>query len=488
LYTTEALTSATNPAISGEIIWTTGEVPAEIGVTFETHQRPVWIKFTKNASGYSSEIDCRVRLGVSVDDDTFQGTGRNVIPILQHFNAISSERKVDKDYNIDRIDDRFKSLNLITGNTSERNVQILLNEYPYVIVYPAPLRGTLYDYFLKHGISQASECKQIMIQLLTSLGLLHSNEICHGNISMRNIVSFDSHPDGGLCWGFLNLSYASFTNESCRQYLGGIDSKGFALYETETLPPEMFMKVTANDLKQYLDYWAVVERRFNVRIDRSLINPVVDIPSGSMYIVKCHFAPLTQGENDIPLPYKLLQADASSDFWALGQLLFAIQTGRNLFQVSPRDGRLFDYERMCNWDGYSMIYEHIEDEVMQDVLLLCLSLAETRKHLNAAHKRQSMKKFADTSEQSWLDGRSTTINCWELEILMRFHHSPTETVKHMTLREMTIPMPCSFLLLPFDIFDVTSGNNNFAVAERIGIELLKLSKVCIQVTSIMDGQ
>ena len=505
LYTTEATTNATNPGISEEKIWSTGEVPAEIGVTFETHQRPVWIKFTKNASEYDNEIDCRVRLGVSIDDEKVKGTGNDVIPILQHFNAISTERKLDQSYSVQRTDERFQSLNLIHGSTKERKVQILLHEYPYVIVYPAPLRGTLYDYFLKHGISQTGECKQILNQIALALGFLHNNGISHGSICMRNIVSLDSNAGDGLYWGFLNLSCATFTNEASNQFLGGIDSQGFALFETETLPPEMFTKVRANELKQYLSYWADVEKQFKVTIDKSIINPYFHKSSGSTYVVKCHFVPLTLGDNNVPLPYDLVPANASPDFWALGQLLFVLHTGRNLFHVSARDGRLYDYEGICNWDGYSLVYEHIEDELVQDILLSCLSLYETRAKLtvtellhhpfftgdglnakirevrlieSSSHKRNLIKKLYDASEKIWLSEHSTTIQCWKFDILGRFYSSPTEVVRKMMHRKVDVTTPCSAMLLPYDPFNTSMGKENFDIAEQIGIELLELGKVC----------
>ena len=504
LYTTEAVTNVKNSGVTEEKIWSTGEVPAEIGVTFETHQRPVWIKFTKNASEYDNEIDCRVRLGVSVDDESVIGTGNDVIPILQHFNAISTERKHDQDYSLQRTDKRFQSLNLINGSTQERKVQILLHEYPFVIVYPAPLRGTLYDYFLKHGISQTSECRQILTQIVHALGFLHNNGICHGNVCMRNIVSLDSNARDGLYWGFLNFSCATFMHKSSNQFLGGIDKYGCALFETETLPPEMFMRVTANELKQYLAYWAVVERRFNVTIDKRILNSYFDSSSGSTYVIKCHFVPLTLGDNDVPLPYKLVPSNTSSDFWALGQLLFVLHTGRNLFHVSARDGRLYDYAGVCNWDGRSLIYEHVDDELLQDVLLLCLSLNESRKRLtvtdllhhpfftgdclskkvlearqveSTAHKLNSMKKLYEASENKWLIDHSTTIYCWNFDILERFNYSPTETVRKLMCKKAEIRSPCSAVLLPYDPYDISGGNYGH-VAERLGIELLELGKVC----------
>jgi serine/threonine protein kinase len=505
LYTTEASTNAKNPGISEEKIWSTGEVPAEIGVTFETHQRPVWIKFTKKASEYDNEVDCRVRLGVSVDDENAKGTSTDVIPILQHFNAISTERKDDQNYIIQRSDERFQSLNLINGSSKERNVQILLHEYPYVIVYPAPLRGTLYDYFLKHGTSQVSECKQILGQVLHALGFLHNNGICHGNICMRNIVSLDSNARDALYWGFLNLSCASFTNKASNQFLGGIDAHGFAQFETETLPPEMFMEVSANELKQYLAYWATVEKRFNVTIDKSIINPRFDIESGSTYIVKCHFVPLTSTDNNIPLPYDIVPASNSTDFWALGQLLFVLHTGRNLFHVSARDGRLYDYKGICNWDGRSLIYEYVEDELFQDVLLRCLSTIEARVRLtvtdllhhpfftgecltkkvrearqleSAVHKRDLMKKLHDNSQLKWLKEHSVSIHCWHFDILKRFHYSPTEIVRKMMHRKSDVLVPCSSLLLPYDPFDISLSSHNHDTAEQFGIELLELDMIC----------
>jgi hypothetical protein len=506
LYTTEMMSAAKNPGISEESIWSTGEVPAEIGVTFEAHKRPVWIKFTKNASEYNNEVFCRLELGVSVDDAVLNTVDIAVFPILQHFNAIASERKHDKGYTAQMTDERFKCLSISSGSTNERKLQLLLHDYPFVIVFPSPRCGTLHDFYIHHGVNQSSEDKHIVGQVANALAGLHANGFCHGNVSMRSIALLSRKSCEIDHWGFLDLSYAlSVGKPSSLNFLGGIDGNGFALFQTESLPPEMFMNVSSSELKQYWTYWEVVSQRFNVVIDKAALNPVVDLKSGKTYVVKCHFTPLTFGENDVPLPYDLVPAGFSADIWALGQLLFALHTGRSLFHVSYRDGHLVDYGSVCDWDGSSLIYEHITNSTVQDVLLSCLSPWETRKTLSmsdillhpffsgvmlarkilddrkvdsCAHRRRIDKKLRELSEKKWLDERTCTVYCWDFATLEQFHHSPSEIVRNIFSRRNDFVMPCGFLLLPYSLrglphIDVIPQN-----VELIGLELLRLSQRC----------
>jgi serine/threonine protein kinase/ankyrin repeat protein len=506
LYTTEMMTAAKNPGISEENIWSTGEVPAEIGLTFEAHKRPVWIKFTKNASEYNNEVFCRLELGISVEDGILNTTDIAVFPIFQHFSAIASERKHDKDYTAHLTDERFKYLSINSGSTNERKLQLLLLDYPFVIVYPSPRHGTLHDFYNNHGVYQSSECKRIICQVAHALAGLHTRGFCHGNVSMRSIALFSTKTCDSDRWGFFDLSYASCVGKSSSlNFLGGIDGNGFALFQTESLPPEMFMTVTSSELKQYWAYWEVVEQRFNVVIEKALLNPVVDLNSGKTYVAKCHFIPLTLGENDVPLPYNLVPADFSADIWALGQLLFALHTGRSLFHVSIRDGHLLDYSSVCDWDGSSLIYEYVTDFTVQDVLLLCLSSWETRKKLSISeilrhpyfsgvllatkvlderkmdsctHRRRLDRKLLELSENKWLEERSVTVYCWNYATLEQFHHSPSEIIRNMLSRRKDIVFPCGFLVLPYNLGDLSHIEVVPQNVELFGMELLRLSQRC----------
>ena len=174
LFTTEEATDAINPGISEENIWATGVVPAEVGITFRAHKRPVWILLTKSATQYENEVKCRVNLGIAVDEYSQSQRPCGIVPLLQHYNALAKERKIDQMYSVDIKDKRFNSVNLLQGTTAGEE-KIHLDEYPYAIVYPAPLHGTLYDYFLRHGVRSVGQTREIVFQVANALKFLHEN-------------------------------------------------------------------------------------------------------------------------------------------------------------------------------------------------------------------------------------------------------------------------------------------------------------------------
>ena len=163
-----------------------------------------------------------------------------------------------------------------------------------------------------------------------------------------------------------------------RQYVGGVTLQGFAQFKTETLPPEMFVKLNAFELKKYLFYWTSVESRFGVVINRKLIEPFVDVETGDAFVPRCHFIPLSIDESHEILPYKLLPASPSTDLWALGHLLFLLLSGHPLTAVFPRDGQLVSYKDICQWDPVPMVYEHISNPLAQDLLLKLLGSQDSR--------------------------------------------------------------------------------------------------------------
>lgn len=516
LFMTEKVTNARNPGMSEENIWATGEVPAEIGVTFQADKRLVWIKFTKNAFEYDNEVKHRLKLGVSVDDERLSPTVDGVIPILQHFNAISSERNADRMYSDDSKDMRFNSLNLLSGlSSAERKMRILIHEYPYAIVYPAPTHGTLLDYFIRYGVDSLIECNELVTQIAGKLEMMHGNGLCHGSVSMRNIVSWEVGSEKEACvqWGFMNLSFSSHIGE--QRFLGGVDGQGLARFQTETLPPEMFVKLSSSELKKYTYYWKQVQKRFNVKIERTIIDPIIDLRTGATYVVKCHFIPLTTDENNIALPYELVPYDFSIDFWGLGQLLFVLKTGHTLFQSTLRDGRLVDYGDIFSRETEPLIYEHVRDSLAQDILLqllanhetrknltvdkvlrhpffcrksanrsLAMKIAEERRHEGAAYQRRLNQKLHEASEKLWLEERTVAIHCWDFDLQERFHLSPSEIVRGLMTRKTDFLIPCSMVLLPYMTYNLTSTGIISELAECLGKELLHLGKACY-VTSLI---
>ena len=310
------------------------------------------------------------------------------------------------------------------------------------------------------------------------------------------------------------LSLAVLNMEN-RQYLGGVNLQGLAQFKTETLPPEMFVKLTAFELKKYLFYWSSVEKRFGVVIDKTFIKPNMDIDTGEAFVPRCHFIPLQVDESHEILPYKLLPASPTADLWALGQLLFFLLSGHSLMQVFLRDGRLVQFRYVSNWDPAPLIYEHISDPLAQDLLLKLLGSHDARshmsaakvlvhpyldcssenhalskkisdelKHATAANARRLEKKRFDDSETLWSAARSVQIKCWDFAVLERIHLSPSELVHSMSTRSRTLRVPCSFILLPFDSNSPIHSIEAIGLTERLGREMLQLSKACY-FTSVM---
>jgi hypothetical protein len=172
IFTTEQTTNAVNPGISEAEIWATGEVPAELGLTFHSRERNVWIKFTKNAEVYKREVGSRVDLDVAIEGD--MDSPRIAVPLRSHFNAFETERKVDRCYNIDISDERFRELELFGGIVdSSVSDSIALQDYPYALVYPASGHGTLADYYRQHGMNSTSQIKKICLQVSDALKAMH---------------------------------------------------------------------------------------------------------------------------------------------------------------------------------------------------------------------------------------------------------------------------------------------------------------------------
>ena len=191
LFTTEETTDAKKPGMAEENIWATGEVPAEVNVTFRSKQRPVWIKFTKSPTIFDNEIKSRELLGVAIDDHSQQAGPSLVAGVLRHFNAIATAKKADRIYKVHTSDKRFNTLSLFGNSASEGDVKVILDQYPYAIVFDEPPRGTLHEYYQRNGITSLTEATAIAKQIAESLEQLHTSGKIHTAIGpiVRHICS-----------------------------------------------------------------------------------------------------------------------------------------------------------------------------------------------------------------------------------------------------------------------------------------------------------
>jgi hypothetical protein len=339
---------------------------------------------------------------------------------------------------------------------------------------------------------------------------------------MQNVVFFptDGNKSTQGRWLLTNLAYSTHFKTKT-QHIGNITRQGFAHFSTGALPPEAFVKLSPANLKTYHKYWRAVAR-LGIQVDKAAIEPIVDFESGETYVVRCYFDHQQLSSTDeiaLPsLPYETLPASESIDLWGLGQMLFTLCAGRPLFPVSSRDSQLLDYADISNWStemAASLIYKHVTDSLAQDILLRILSPSEERETLTldmvaghpffseddptaswvlqivkkrkqetAAHARLLQNKACEVSDQAWLAERTVSINCFDFDLQTRIHLSPTEIIRGMMGRKTAIATPCSFVLLPYnlcrnkDSLLTPSTKKDVEMAERMGVELLGLSKVC----------
>jgi hypothetical protein len=341
----------------------------------------------------------------------------------------------------------------------------------------------------------------------------------HGDISMRNIIKYSTKEL--FSWCFLKLSNGANGSDDL-QFAGGVTAEGYPNFQTDTLPPEMFAKLSPSELKIYNAYWAAVKDHFPREIDDSAIEPAVDLMTGNTYVVKCHFIPWTipsagEGSPKIPpLPYEPVLSSKSMDLWALGQLIFLLCTRRPLLPVDGRHGRLLDYSLAFNIDPKPFIYEYVNDSLAQDVLLMLLSPKHERDNLQmetvlshpffvgedvsstsllkqinqrrrldrAAHRKVQRTKFHQVFEQEWLEKRTIRVSCWDFELLEKIHLSPSQIIRGMASPQEA-SHPSSFIFLPFRMtLEQPLSEAESRLAEHTGKTLLLLSKACY-FTSVM---
>ena len=127
---------------------------------------------------------------------------------------------------------------------------------------------------------------------------------------------------------------------------GAIGPDGRCYYESGLLPPEMFKKIDPLEQAFYNNYWKAVLELANVNIQKELINPRIDPITGDVYVVKCHCILEESKRRSLPpLPYDLVEPDASVDIWSFGVFLFTLITGgETLFQSNIRMGTMSNVE------------------------------------------------------------------------------------------------------------------------------------------------
>jgi ankyrin repeat protein/serine/threonine protein kinase len=503
-----------DPGAVEQSIWETGEIVQEeegyLAPKFRDSKIDVYFKLSKSQSAYENEIECRKEIDR-------RSNGGFVVPLVGQYSAFG-DSKLDQRYQADARDDRFEVLNLSGGES------IQLSDYPYAFVYPYYREGDLFDHFYHHGVEGMEEVVDVTTQVAKALQGIHENGVVVSNISMRNITRMTVSTDAltpQRIWAVSNLSSACKL-QSATSFMGAISHDGSAQFQTGLMPPEMFVKLTAAEARIYRNYWEMVEKLYNINVDKSVVDPYINIENGRTYVLRCHYVPKDGEVTDVTLPelpYQLVQNRESTDLWCFGLLLFALCSGgRPLFPQNIRTGHLLSFESIVNWDSQASaanVYEHVKDPLALDVLLMLLSLYEDRTCLSmdtvlshpffnrtdgsvpeklinrrlgeiAAYDRRRQIVASEKSEDDWLKGRTTSVASWNFDILKKMHFSCSGLVgKVVGKTTEALGMPCSFILLPY----LLSAKNKKAKlapttkkdverAEQMGTLLLVLAKAC----------
>jgi ankyrin repeat protein len=174
LASTVETTEEVDPGYAEASIWATGAAPTAPRTkrTFSVSNRSVCFKFMRSAHAYESEVGCRKIMGVPVEDEA-PGTS-NIVPLINHFNALQSHRPVDEKFRQDIQDERFQRLKLQSdGPAEDEENSIFLPDYPYAIVMPCSDDGNLNDHLFHHGTLGMDKIREIGSQVGKSLQLMH---------------------------------------------------------------------------------------------------------------------------------------------------------------------------------------------------------------------------------------------------------------------------------------------------------------------------
>ena len=516
------------PGIAEESIWASGEIVGEeeayMASKFMDNKRPVFFKLTRNQEAYDNEVNCHSQLGLF----NGEGSSSHIMPLFNNYCAIRQDEPKNRRYKMDIRDERFRILNLFGGES------ICLSDYPYAMIYPYCDEGSLFDYFCHHGLEGVEEASDVGSQIGNALKELHEKGIVHGNISMQNISMLPASSDVSSSRRMWAVS--DFTNAcgllSDSTFMGGIAYNGSSQFETGLMPPEMFVKLSAGEVRIYQSYWDMVEKFYNIKVDRSVVEPCINLETGSTYVLRCHYVPEGGKALDkaIPkLPYQLVPSRESTDVWCFGLLIFALCSGgRPLFATNTKTGNLLDYEGVVSWNkkaAEANVYQYVKDALAEDLLLQILAPFEERvaltmetvlshPFLTKASKDASVRRIVDQREQEkayhdrrrqgimsqmskgdWLKSRTTTVNCWNFDMLRKMQFSSTEIVRKLVgATNPALSMPCGFILLPYKLSAknkktklAPTTKKDVERAERMGVLLLALSRACYFALKAKDG-
>jgi hypothetical protein len=367
---------------------------------------------------------------------------------------------------------------------------------------------------------------------ITNRVCLPSTGVVNPNLSLESVFAC-MKPEGSYHqhmfeWTLTDLSHGVRQNQKSRQ-LGVITATGRRHFSSAAYPPEMFVKLSGAELRAYQCYWDSVKRCLGVSVDQLAIAPKIDLETGEVFAVRCHYAgTISENLNPLPtLPYELVDASTTTDLWAYGLLLFQLCTGRPLLPYDARSGHLLDYNIIGKWTldkAKAMVYEYVKDFIAQDVLIRLLAPESERKKeclqkilshpffeanvaqtsvLKAAirieekrrvecstFQRRLQSKAVEHAEKHIVEERTIKVNCWDVKLLERIHLSMTQLMRRMLQsqpwRQPELLYPCAVIILPYAAVPRGSLKSTLRQKqiEAFGLELISLTKACVFVNSM----
>ena len=346
------------------------------------------------------------------------------------------------------------------------------------------------------------------------------------------MISFPEKNDWNRKWKLTDLASSLRTCRVQNEFdLGCIKPDKNNSFEFFLFPPEMFKKLDASELKLYEKYWERANEITNSRIPSEKIEPYIDPENGEAYILKCSCQLNSEMESLLPvLPYDLVKPSESIDIWSFGVELFKLCSGgTTLFQANMRTRHTSFYKSIAKWDidtAESLIYKHIKDIIAQDLLLHILVPSKEREDLDMAtilshpfftkpddlpaslrmylqemkdkrkeeselRKKQVEEQKAREKEDEWVKNRTLTVNRLTIDSQMKMLYSTSELIKEaFNCRESAPVVPYCHIILPYKLVRNKSGKltpatkKDVEFAERIGKQVLYLSKVCCFVSTM----
>lgn len=480
---------------------------------FYIKQKPVVFKLMKNAFAFEKEVKWRRELSELTESDA-------IVPILSTFDPNAIDGQIDEKYQTDRLSDRFKRIPLRKKlNEDEGDNEYLdMTIYPYAVVFPFATDGNLQE-TISRGSLDLEQAKRSLHDFAQVLDTLHSHDLIHGSVSMRNILSFSGQTNERKTSLKLTglTSLTPVNNISAR--MGAITPKGRCQFDSSTLPPEMFMKVDPFQLAFYNQYWKSVMEIEGVEIDEDLIKPRVDPVSHEIYVMKC-FCNLDEEiqKNLPPLPYKFEEFNKDIDIWAFGLVLFFVMSnGEVAFQPNFRTGRMSAYEVLANWNRDSaeaLISQYVADVAAQDLLIYILTPKDERRRIDmstilshpffsfdviprdiqsllveARDERELMgemrrKDMFSKSKLESISEKKTHIGRLPIQTHIRFTNSASEVLKEAfdPAKVFKDSSPFSHILLPYKLGRNKEGKltpttrSDVELAEKFGRQILELAK------------